>query len=121
MNVKELIKAENEYLKKLQELKDKIINELQMIDNPNIKKITTNIFIVKKSDLNNNWDPNYHLTDKQIKYIKIVIQRAHSLAELIHSIQTLQENGFVISNEDKIKLNPLMKQKLKEIEDSLVC
>lgn len=121
MKVKELIEAEKLYLKKLQELKDEIIKELQGIDNPKIKKITPNIFIIKKSDLNNNWDPNYHLTVKQSEYIKRVIEKTHSLAELIQSIQTLQENGFVISNGERIKLNPLMKQKLKEIEDSLVC
>lgn len=121
MKVKELIEVEKQYLEKLQELKDEIIKELKTIDNPKIKKITPNIFIIKKCDLGDNWDPNYHLTDKQSEYIKRVIKKTHSLAELIQSIQTLQENGFVISNGEKIKLNPLVKQKLKEIEDGLVC
>ena len=44
----------------------------------------------------------------------------HSLEELIQSIQTLQKNGFVISDGEKIKLNPLIEKKLKEIEDGLL-
>ena len=44
----------------------------------------------------------------------------HSLEELIQSIQTLQKNGFVISDGEKIKLNPLIEKELKEIEDSLL-
>ena len=88
--------------KQIEQLVEALNAQIQALpDNPRIRRLGHNYFVMSSKDLGNNWAPAHHDFKQQYKLIIEAIQRSRS----IDAIATLQR----IINEKKVQDGPSVK------------
>lgn len=83
-------------------------------DNPNIKRVSTNCFVMSSKNLGDNWSAFYH--DFHAQYNKIAEVINNSGAEnIVSNIHNIIESEAVYYNHKYWRLNPQVVNNLKKI------
>lgn len=107
---------------KIDELKEKIREKIKSLpENTRIKKISSNICIVKSSDLGACWSPEYHMFSKQYELILQQLEEK-SLEKILSKLRTMINSGHVVAKDQIYNsrkysqpLHPQVIEYLKEI------
>jgi len=112
-------------LKKLQETlintfndeKESIKKRLDLIEeNPDIKSLSPNCYIVKFEDLNKGiLSADYYSNKIQVGYLKKIIDNSQSINSLVNNIEDIVKKGRLKSDENKIIYNDTIRNVLKEL------
>lgn len=120
--ISEVYAAEQKLLSQTKELIEEVITLLgnQQMDGVNTIPGSIQCATVKFSTLSNhrmNLSPTYYISDYQTKAIRDKIDNMTSITQLIKFVSEAIDNGYVMSKNEKILLNPAITSKLIEIKN----
>lgn len=99
MKIDEIIKQEEKIKETIDKLKKEIFSHVQKSDFPDVKKISSNISIVKFSELVNNiWSPEYYIPATQAKYIEQALSTITTGTAFIKKVTEMVERKGVKIN-----------------------
>ena len=115
MKINEIIEQEEEIKKTIDKLKAEIFSHVQKSEFPNVKKISSNIVIVKSSNLVNNiWSPEYYIPATQAKYIEQALDKITTGTAFIKKVTEMVEQKGVKINYHFHPFHPVVIEILKK-------
>ena len=99
MKINKIIEQEEKIKETINKLKKEIYSHVQESEFPNVKKISSNICIVKFSELVNNiWSPEYYIPTTQAKYIEQALDKITTGTAFIKKVTEMVEQKGVKIN-----------------------
>ena len=115
MKIDEIIKQEEKIKETIDKLKKEIFLHVQKSDFPNVKVISSNISIVKFSELANNiWSPEYYIPTTQAKYIEQALSTITTGTAFIKKVTEMVEQKGVKINYHFHPFHPVIIEILKK-------
>lgn len=115
MKINEIIEQEEKIKETIDKLKEEIFSHVQKSEFPNIKKLSSNIVIVKSSNLVNNiWSPEYYIPATQAKYIEQALDRITTGTAFIKKVTEMVEQKGVKINYHFHPFHPVVIKILKK-------
>ena len=115
MKINEIIEQEEKIKKTIDKLKAEIFSHVQKSDFPNVEKLSSNIVIVKSSNLVNNiWSPEYYIPATQAKYIEQALSTITTGTAFIKKVTEMVEQKGVKINYHFHPFHPVVIEVLKK-------
>ena len=115
MKIDEIIKQEEKIKETIDKLKKEISSHVQKSDFPDVKVISSNISIVKFSELVNNiWSPEYYIPATQAKYIEQVLDTITTGTAFIKKVKEMVEQKGVKIKSTFHPFHPVVIETLKK-------
>ena len=113
--MKTIIKQEEKIKETINKLKEEIFSHVQKSEFPNIKKLSSNIVIVKSSNLvNNNWSPEFYIPAIQAKYIEQALDTITTGTAFIKKVTEMVERKGVTIKSNFHPFHPVVIEVLKK-------
>ena len=115
MKIDEIIKQEEKIKETIDKLKKEIFSHVQKSDCPDIRIISSNISIVKSSELINNiWSPEYYIPTTQAKYIEQALDTITTGTAFIKKVKEMVEQKGVKIKSTFYPFHPVVIEILKK-------
>lgn len=115
MKIENIIKQEEKIKETINKLKKEIYSLVQKSEFPNVKKISSNIVIVKASNLVNNiWSPEFYIPVTQAKYIEQALDNITTGTTFIKKLTEMVEQKGVKINYHFHPFHPVVIEILKK-------
>ena len=115
MKINDIIKQEEKIKETINKLKEEIFSHVQGSEFPNVKKISSNIVIVKASNLVNNiWSPEFYIPAIQAEYIEKALSTITTGTAFIKRVTEMVEQKGVKINYRFHPFHPVVIEILKK-------
>lgn len=85
-------------------------------DNRKVTRLAENVFLIKRSDLEDNWTPAYHDFKRQYGLIMDLLNKSVSLASFRGNLEAVIETGTIrVDRNHRMRLHPTVIEHIKKM------